>query len=297
MIKMPDFIIIGAMKCATSTLHEQLSRQPGIFMTEPKEPFFFSNDEVWAKGLDWYADLFREASKRDLCGESSTHYTKLPTYPKTIERMRKYVPDIKLIYVIRHPIDRLISHYIHDWTENKINTKIDDAIISNSEMIAYSRYAMQIQPFLESFGSENVLLVFFEHLISNSQCELERIARFIGYTQKPHWHARESYNVSAKRLRRSPIRDAIVWNPLSDWIRRNFVPQSLRDWVKGFWQMQNRPQLSKEMLSKLEQIFDDDLSQLSQWVDVDLSCQNFKQVAMSSMQCWSSAVPERKQFV
>ena len=58
MAHFPHFIIIGGMKCATSTLHDQLAAQPGFFMTEPKEPNFFSNDEIYERGLDWYTDLF-----------------------------------------------------------------------------------------------------------------------------------------------------------------------------------------------------------------------------------------------
>ena len=54
----PHFIIIGAMKCATSSLHEQLASQPGFFMSTPKEPSFFSNDGVFANGFDWYGSLF-----------------------------------------------------------------------------------------------------------------------------------------------------------------------------------------------------------------------------------------------
>ena len=55
---MPDFVIIGAMKCATSTLHDQLARVRGVSMSEPKEPNFFSDELNWAKGLDWYSSLF-----------------------------------------------------------------------------------------------------------------------------------------------------------------------------------------------------------------------------------------------
>ena len=84
MNKLPDFVIIGAMKCATSSLHDQLAQQPGIFMSELKEPNFFSNDEQYAKGIDWYLSNFRDAYPDELLGESSTHYTKLPTYPNTI---------------------------------------------------------------------------------------------------------------------------------------------------------------------------------------------------------------------
>ena len=57
----PDFMVIGAMKCATSTLHEQLARQPGLFMSTPKEPNFFSDDDVHARGMAWYEALFADA--------------------------------------------------------------------------------------------------------------------------------------------------------------------------------------------------------------------------------------------
>ncbi len=104
MSKLPNFLIIGAMKCATSSLHEQLALQDGIFMTELKEPNFFSNDEEYTKGMSWYLSHFQDAQTEDLAGESSTHYTKLPTYPETITRIQEHLPNAKFIYVIRHPI-------------------------------------------------------------------------------------------------------------------------------------------------------------------------------------------------
>ena len=76
---LPDFLIIGAMKCGTSTLQAQLARQPGVFMSTPKEPNYFSDDEVHAQGQARYEGLFSGAAEGDLTGEASTHYTKLPT--------------------------------------------------------------------------------------------------------------------------------------------------------------------------------------------------------------------------
>ncbi len=62
-IHRPDFIVIGAMKSATTTLHEQLARQPGLFMSRPKEPNFFSDNENYARGWGWYSSLFRAAGR------------------------------------------------------------------------------------------------------------------------------------------------------------------------------------------------------------------------------------------
>ena len=73
-------MIIGAMKSGTRSLHDQLDLQPGFFMSDPKEPCYFSDDDVFDRGEDWYRGLFSGAGAGDLRGESSTHYTKLPTH-------------------------------------------------------------------------------------------------------------------------------------------------------------------------------------------------------------------------
>jgi len=132
----PDYIIIGAMKCGTSTLAAQLGAQAGCFMTEPKEPQYFSDDPVYAKGADWYADLFAGAGPMDLKGEASTHYTKLPTYPATVTRMTASLPDLKLVYMIRNPMARVVSHYIHAWSEGELSCPIDEALETVPELVA-----------------------------------------------------------------------------------------------------------------------------------------------------------------
>ena len=84
----PDYMIIGAMKCGTTSLAAQLGTQDGLFMTDPKEPYYFSDDPVFAQGPDWYAGLFADAAPGDLTGEATTHYTKRPDYPDTIARIQ-----------------------------------------------------------------------------------------------------------------------------------------------------------------------------------------------------------------
>lgn len=253
---LPDFIIIGAMKSATSTLHDQLAAQPGFFMSTPKEPNFFSNDEVWAQGMDWYEGLFADARPGDIKGESSTHYTKLPTYPHTVERMMRHVPHAKLIYMTRDPIDRLVSHYMHGWLEHSIEGDINDAIHKYPELIAYGQYEMQIAPFIEAYGRDRILMIDFADIVKRPQETLEKVCAFLGYAGKPQWvDDRARSNVSSERLRDNRLRDLIVFNPLVSAIRRALIPQAARDWVKGFWQMKQRPQLTEESLAYLRAQF------------------------------------------
>ncbi|NJN01328.1 MAG: sulfotransferase [Leptolyngbyaceae cyanobacterium RM1_1_2] len=294
------FIVIGAMKCATTTLHEQLVAQPNVFMPTPKEPNFFSNDDQYVKGIEHYFSLFDEAEANDLCGEASTHYTKLPTYPHTVERLKQHLPNAKLVYMMRHPVDRLVSHYIHEWTELVVSTDINTALQSHPELIAYSQYTSQLQPFFEAFGPEQILPVFFERFCAYPQLELERICEFIGYSQPPIWQSEfERGNVSSQRMRRSVWRDALVEAPLLKQIRKQLVPKELRNWVKTWWTLKEKPQISPENLAMLQEKFDQDLSVLGEWLGLSLNCSSFKATVKDVVPDWkfSRGLPQQNQFI
>ncbi len=286
--RLPDFVIIGAMKAATSTLYVQLAAQPGIFMADPKEPNFFSDTAQWERGLDWYRRLFVVAPKDALCGEASTHYTKLPTHPDALPRLRETMPDARLIYAMRHPIDRLVSHYSHGWLERSIVGPIDSAISRHPELIDYGRYAMQIAPWLDAFGKERVLPVFMERLIATPQAELERICRFIGYARRPAWQTSiDPQNMSRERLRDSAWRDRIVDHPIVALIRRQMIPQWVRNRIKRSWQMREKPAIGEAMLTRVTVRFDEDLARLGALLGTELSCSNFREVVREKALDWA----------
>ena len=290
-MKYPNFVIIGAMKCATSTLHEQLALQPGISMSELKEPNFFSDDDQYAKGTNWYKSHFDSPANAALRGESSTHYTKLPTYPKTIQRIQHHIPEGKFIYVMRHPIDRLVSQYIHEWSRRVISVDINQAIEQHPELVSYSQYARQLAPYLEVFGSDRVLPVFFECMLSEPQAELERICRFLGYQGTPQWSFDlDAQNVSNSRIRMSWWRDVIVEAPVLRAMRRRFVPKRLRSWVRGLWALKEKPTLGRQQVETLKATFDTDLTTLGAWLGLDLTCDTFKSVVRQHVPVWTSRI-------
>jgi len=286
-MKGPDFIIIGAMKSATSSLHVQLGSHPGVFMTEPKEPNFFSDGDQYRRGTTWYEALFEDASEGDLRGESSTHYTKLPDYPETIARMKALVPEVRLIYVMRHPVDRLVSHYIHQWTQNVIRCDVNEAIDRYPELINYGRYGYQLAPYFDAFGMASVLPVFFAALKRQPQRELERVAAFVGYRGPITWKGElGAQNVSSQRLRQFPGYRVIVDSPPMTVLRRTFLPQSFRDMVKARLSMKQRPVLDQANVARLESIFDEDLQTLSAWLGLDINCENFDDVTSGGQLEW-----------
>jgi hypothetical protein len=288
-VKKPDFIIIGAMKSATSSLHVQLASHTGIFMSDPKEPFYFSDDDQYRRGVDWYLSLFADAGEEDLCGESSTHYTKRPDYPETIPRMKALLPDVRLIYVMRHPIERLVSHYVHQWTQNVIRCDIDEAVDRYPELINYGRYSYQLEPYIDAYAKASILPVFFAAVNQRPQMELERIARFIDYDRAVTWKDDlGAQNVSAERLRRfRGYRLLVDSRPMAS-LRRTLVPQSVRDMVKARLTMRDRPVLDGASMARLESVFDQDLQVLSEWLGVDLNCRNFNEKTARTSLNWAA---------
>lgn len=275
--RLPDFVIIGAMKCATSTLYEQLVAQPGIHMCSPKEPNFFSDDETFHRGEAWYRGLFRGARPGDIAGEASTHYTKLPTYPHCVRRMRRTFSEVRLIYVMRHPVERLKSHYLHEVSMGVVQGSIENAVIKHPELVDYGLYAMQLEPFLEAFGPPSILPIFFDRLTREPQTQLERLCAFIGYQGKPQWDPdlRPS-NVSRDRIRRLPFEDLLIRSSLATAVRRTLVPRAWREQLKRRLRIREETTLPEALQRALEERFDNDLRILGQWLGCDLTCSNFK---------------------
>lgn len=261
----PDFIIIGAMKCGTSTLAAQLGQQSGIFLTTPKEPNFFSDDDVFAQGMPWYQALFAGAAQSDIKGEASTHYTKLPTHPHTVSRMAAVLPNLRLVYMVRDPVQRAVSHFIHEWTERRMGGDLNDAVQTYPELVEYGLYAKQITPFIDAYGTDAICLTSLERLKTNPQDELARIAQHIGFGGPVQWQSDlATQNVSGERIRKLPLHSLLIDHPVARTLRRALVPQRLRTRLVASRQMRTRPTLSPECTAELRDRFAADQSKLAQ---------------------------------
>ncbi len=273
---MPDFVVIGAMKCATSSLHDQLDRQDGISMSDPKEPNYFSDGPNFAKGIDWYRSLFSSMPIGDLKGESSTHLTKYPVHPDAAERMHESLPNAKLLYVMRDPIKRLVSQYIHEWSQSTISGDINQAIREHARLISYSSYAMQLDKYTRFYSRGQILPVFFERLMSEPQAEFERICRFVGFDGTPVWEIEaQAQNASGQRQRRSAGLNSVLGIPVVQRLRRTLLPEGLRDRIKSRWTMKERPKLNAESLEYLYGELDPDMKLLGEMLGRTISCEHF----------------------
>jgi|SRR5581483_8068246 len=180
--RLPDFLIIGAQKCGTTTLYRDLHGHPDIFLPEFKEPNCLCRDDVLEDaGRRDYARYFTRAGTEQICGEASTAYTKWPDFTGAPKRARALLGErLKLIYVTRDPVARLKSQYSHEVNVRLIQTDINRAIREVPRLINYSRYAQQARQWLEFFPAENLLLVRLEDYSADPAAGFAELTRFLG---------------------------------------------------------------------------------------------------------------------
>jgi hypothetical protein len=177
----PNLFIIGAAKCGTTSLHDFLALHPDVFMSEPKEPGYFAPEVAYYPREEaWYLDLFRDAGDALVVGESSTHYTKLPLFQGVPARIAAWAPEARLIYLMRDPVKRAISHYWHNLRKFEERRPLLAAMRERPEYVAFGDYRMQIEAYLEHFSRERLLLLTFEEMVSDPATALEGVLTWLG---------------------------------------------------------------------------------------------------------------------
>jgi Sulfotransferase domain len=176
----PNFLVIGAMKCATARLCDVFAPHPQMFVCTPKEPEFFCDDAVFARGWGWYESLFAGARGKIAVGEGSTSYTKQMRFPHAAERIAKYLPEAKLIYIARHPLKRIESHWLLRTAAGLDASPFPEALRKWPHIVDTSLYWKQISRYRDFYPDENLLLLFFEDFVSNPHDIIKRAYRFLG---------------------------------------------------------------------------------------------------------------------
>lgn len=168
-------LIIGAMKCGTTSLFYYLSEHPQIAAAKNKEPQFFSYDHNLAKGMAWYQSIWDWQPENHIALEASTTYTMQPKYANVAERIAQ-VKDAKFrfIYIMRHPFARIESHMRHLLFGG--HQEIPEII---EEHLAFSEYARQLDTYVNTFGRERLHLLLLEDLQNDPKTQLRRICEFL----------------------------------------------------------------------------------------------------------------------
>lgn len=222
---LPTFLVIGAMKAGTTSLWGYLASHPDVFMAPQKELNFFSGQ--WSRGLAWYESQFDGAEGAKAIGEVSPSYAMVHFFPVP-ERIAGVIPGAKLIYVLRNPIERMVSAYLHWVAEGREERPIDRAFEEDLNYLHMSRYAYQLERFLEHFPRERVQLVISERLRDERAAVLDEIFRFIGVDPaRMAGEAGEERHLTADKRVRTPEAERRRSKPLYRALAR-VAPEPLK---------------------------------------------------------------------
>ena len=275
----PDFFVIGAARSGTTLLCTYLERHPRVFVSDPKEPFFFSHESCYTKGERSYLNLFTKAGPNQICGEASTSYSVWPTYGDVAGRIAAAVPRAKLIYIMRHPVDRCYSDYDHYIMRTRRNETFEEALDTYPPIISASMYMKQIDRCLMHFPRESLHCVLFEELMTDHNNVLGALWSFL---ELPALRLEESPSVNSssevfvrhqttQRLRAIPgvsyLADRLprTWrNSAFRAVRKSFLGRSIAA-------RHDRPPMRPETRERLLQTFEEPNRELEKFLSRDLS--------------------------
>lgn len=233
---LPNFLLIGAMKAGTTTLYEDLTQLAGVYLPPEKEPDDLAFPEVETDaGLARYAAKFAAGEGIAVRGDASTSYAKLPTYDGVAERARKLLgPDVRILYLIRDPIKRIVSQYHHLHGLGLETRPLNEAVLEDETYVAYSQYERQLAPWRATFGDENVLVIRFEDYVSDRLTCLAQICRFISVPAPSDVDETHRNKSEGKHV----VRDGSAWAKIahSDFYLyrvKPLLPTTARDKIKA----------------------------------------------------------------
>lgn len=231
--RLPTFLIIGAMKSGTSSLREYLRGHPDVWLPPADELHFFIDAGEWHRGLDWYRAQFAGAGDAIAVGEKSPTYSMLPEHPEVPPRVVAVVPDVRLVYVVRHPVERLVSHWVHNVHQGIETQPLARALRADPRYLDTSRYARQLAAWADVVDRDQLLVITTDQLEADQAATMAAVARHLGVidvtpgeVERVHRSADKAVpTATLARLRRLPgYRQAV--DALPDSVRtlgRRFV--------------------------------------------------------------------------
>ncbi len=261
---LPDFIIIGGMKCGTTSLYHYLSLHPEVGMSDIKEVDYFIAENNYDKGVSWYESRFKGTA--NIFGEASPNYSKAHFFKGVPGRIHDLLPDMRLIYLVRDPIERIISHYTHNIAEGREQRSINEALadLNDNHYAMCSRYFWQLEHYLQYYPREQILVLKSSDLRINRKKTLQRVFRFLRvddsfYTpdfehQKHATGKKRKKGKTARRILESPVIKTL----------KGFIPDALKDPVKKATRPEvKKPNIKPHLKKKLQNYFSSDIQELA----------------------------------
>ena len=229
-----------------------------------KETQFFSKDDIYAQGSEWYESLYADAGDAKVRGERNNLYSMREVFPETASRVASYDKDLKLIYCVRNPIERIESYWleIRSHGGETVHYNFNTAVKVNRDwLVDASNYWRQINAFRPHFPDDQILIIFFEDFKKDSDAVIQCCLEFIGVDPNVPIAQSQLYlnpstgkqiqRESLSRLRTLPLFDTAV----------KLIPESLRNFTRQrffFKEVKDRPKWDPEVREWVADILEED---------------------------------------
>jgi len=272
---MPNFLVIGAAKAGTTSLYHYLNQHPQIYMSPRKETYFFmsSNNEI-----ENYKALFKEANGEIAIGEATPFYL---YNKKSPELIKNCLPQVKLIIVLRDPVDRAYSHFLY-WRSQGQEPIVDfakaireepirirDGYGINYHYINQGFYAPQLQRYLNLFDSSNIKINLYSDLVKNPSHFVKEIYNFLDVDDSFAAPTNQALNKTA--VPRNKVIDKILKtsNPVKE-ISKTLLSDKFRKLIANKLLL-SKPNISYNLRQELIEIYREDILKTQRLVQRDLS--------------------------
>lgn len=282
----PHCFIIGAQKAGTTFLASMLDQSPDVCVSDPKEPHFFSNE--YEKGFAWYQSIFYDLSKALI--EASTTYSVIrpkethPAYrgkgvglsPEVIKRMKDASPDARIIYLLRHPVDRTYSSFLHRMRFHTGKVSLQNYFEADPMMEIGSRYSAQIERYQDEFPDSQILCLRAEDLYRDPLVFTNKCLSFLDLAKL------ESFD-SEKTNRHKGYVTSGLYNALKRWTPIDPMRSMIEEKVghtKSYKSLKNKikssltsppPEMTQSERSFLFHQFSDEIDRINELTGISFS--------------------------
>ncbi len=291
---MPNFLIIGPAKSATTSLYYYLNQHPQIYMSPVKEPRFFAyegeklaftgpGDELFANSsiteIDKYCALFAGVKQEVAIGEASPNYLYIL---KASERIRHHIPEAKLIAILRNPVERAYSNFMHNVRDGfeplsdfgqalrEEPTRIRNNWASRWHYRNQGFYYAQLVKYFESFERDQIKIVLYEEFGGNTRSIMRDLFGFLGVDDEFAPDVSTRYNMSG--IPQNQVVNTILKHQGLQKFGKRFIPAKLR---RVALNMRNsnlvKPTISAQIRKELMDGYKEDILKLEKLIERDLS--------------------------
>ena len=272
-----DFVVIGAMKAGTTSLYNYLAQHPQLSVpcTE-KEVNFFNNNSHWNAGISWYEKNFENNNLKR--GEVNPNYAMFPRCQVVPERLYQFSPDVKIIYILRDPIERLRSHIHHNYIKGFESRSITEILEDQEDSlwyIAYSKYYYQLEKFLTYFERSQILVTTLENLSKEPISVMSYIFDFLEVDKNFFLNSyREKVHASNEKVKSGKLLNFLRKSPLMEGYQRlkPLIPLNTHIRAKRLLGKHiEKPNLNENQISYLQSLFCEDISNLEAFLECSFS--------------------------